>query len=153
LAEAGASVIVTSRRRDRAEALVGTLPRVGTAIHRALELDHLRSESLAEQFLHAVDQTGGIDILVNNGHEAAAADWTTITAQQFSRQLENATGYFLLARLLRDHAVQRGGSGNVIFLGSMYALVGSYRAQGKHRADDSASGGLLGQGSGACQLP
>jgi gluconate 5-dehydrogenase len=67
-----------------------------------------------------------IDILVNNGHEALAADWTSVTAEQFSRQLANATGYFLLARLLRDHAVSQQRPASIIMLGSMYGVVGSY---------------------------
>ncbi len=40
--------------------------------------------------------------------------------------MANATGYFLLARLLRNHLVQRQASGSVIFVGSMYGVVGSY---------------------------
>ena len=49
-----------------------------------------------------------------------------MTADQFNRQLANATGYFLLARLLRDHVVQRGAPASIIMLGSMYGVVGSY---------------------------
>ena len=69
---------------------------------------------------------GAIDILVNNGHEPLAADWTNVTAEQFSRQLDNATGYFVLSRLLRDHAVARQAPASIILLGSMYGVVGSY---------------------------
>jgi gluconate 5-dehydrogenase len=63
---------------------------------------------------------------VNNGHEGLAADWRTVTGEQFTRQLANATGYFLLARHLRDHAVGRSAPASVILLGSMYGQVGSY---------------------------
>lgn len=35
-------------------------------------------------------------------------------------------GYFLLARRLRDHVVERGVPGSVVMLGSMYGVVGSY---------------------------
>jgi gluconate 5-dehydrogenase len=77
-------------------------------------------------FAAAVTKAGRIDVLVNNGHEPLAADWSTVTAEQFNRQLANATGYFLLARLLRDHAVARNSSASVVMVGSMYGLVGSY---------------------------
>jgi NAD(P)-dependent dehydrogenase (short-subunit alcohol dehydrogenase family) len=40
--------------------------------------------------------------------------------------LANASGYFLLARSLREHVVGRGAPGSVIMLGSMYGLVASY---------------------------
>src|SRR5690606_32889172 len=74
----------------------------------------------------ALEATGGIDVLVNNGHEGLSRDWTDVTPEQFSRHLTNATGYFLLARNLRNHAVRRGQHASVIMLGSMYGQVGSY---------------------------
>jgi gluconate 5-dehydrogenase len=40
--------------------------------------------------------------------------------------LANATGYFELARLLRNHVVERKISASIIMLGSMYGIVGSY---------------------------
>ena len=69
---------------------------------------------------------GQLDILVNNGHAADSHDLTTVTREQFDRQLQNASGYFLLARRLRDHVVGRQAGGAVVMLGSMYGVVGSY---------------------------
>ena len=74
---------------------------------------------------------GGLALTILMGSVACsavsrAADWSTVTAEDFSRQLGNATGYFVLSRLLRDHAVERGASASVILLGSMYGVVGSY---------------------------
>ena len=82
--------------------------------------------SIDAGFALAAERMGGLDVLVNNGHEAVAADWTQVSAEQFTRQLANATGYFLLARRMREHAVARGAGASVIMLGSMYGLVGSY---------------------------
>ncbi len=67
-----------------------------------------------------------MDILVNHANEPLGADLTTVTAEQFDRQLRNATGYFLLARKLHDHVVERGRTGSIVMLGSMYGVVGSY---------------------------
>jgi NAD(P)-dependent dehydrogenase (short-subunit alcohol dehydrogenase family) len=53
-------------------------------------------------------------------------DLTDVTAEAFSRDLQNATGYFLLARRLRDHVVERAASGAIVMIGSMYGVVGSY---------------------------
>jgi gluconate 5-dehydrogenase len=64
--------------------------------------------------------------LVNNGHAADGHDLTDVTAEQFNRVLANATGWFLLARELREHVVQRGVPGSVVNIGSMYGQVGSY---------------------------
>lgn len=126
LAEAGANVVLTSREEQRAKAAAGVLPVVGKSRHFGLQLDHIQHGGLEEQFAKVVALTGRIDVLVNNGHEALAADWTTVTAEQFNRHLQNATGYFVLSRLVRDHAAARGGGASIILLGSMYGVVGSY---------------------------
>jgi len=130
LAEAGATVVVSSRDRARAEAVAAALPTSGNggAKHLAVELDHTDETSVEAGFRQAVDGAGGLEVLVNNGHEPLANDWTDVSADQFSRQLANATGYFLLARLMRNHAVARGVPASVVMLGSMYGLVGSYPA-------------------------
>ena len=126
LAEAGAAVAVSSRDLARARAVAAALPAEQGVVHLGVRLDHLDPDSIQRGFDDAVEAAGQIDVLVNNGHEALADDWTSVTAEQFTRQLANATGYFLLARRLRDHAVARGSPASVIMLGSMYGLVGSY---------------------------
>jgi NAD(P)-dependent dehydrogenase (short-subunit alcohol dehydrogenase family) len=73
-----------------------------------------------------VKQAGRLDILVNNGHEAIGSDWRAVTGAQFNRQLANATGYFLLARRMHDHAVKSKHPASIIMLGSMYGQVASY---------------------------
>src|SRR5262249_34398718 len=70
--------------------------------------------------------SGGIDVLVNNAHEPVATDWTSASADDFNRQLANATGYFLLARHVRDRAVERGKPASIVMVGSMYGSIGSY---------------------------
>jgi len=126
LAEAGAQVVISSRQLHLAEQAAAELPAVGTGAHLGVELNHMDESSLEAGFTAAVDQLGQIDVLINNGHEPLGNDWSTVTGEQFTRQLANATGYFLLARLLRDHVVRRQAGGNVIFVGSMYGVVGSY---------------------------
>lgn len=126
LAEAGACVVASSRTLAHAEAVVPHLPKIGEARHFAVAIDHMDEASIRQGFDAAVRQAGRVDVVVNNGHEPLGADWTTVTAEQFTRHMANATGYFLLARHLREHAVLRGGGGVVIMIGSMYGSVGSY---------------------------
>lgn len=126
LAEAGARVVVSSRTLESAEAAAAALPRVDCAAHHAVALDHMDEASINAGFAAAVSKAGRIDVLVNNGHEPLGADWTNVTAEQFNRQLANATGYFVLARLLREHAASRKASASVVMIGSMYGVVGSY---------------------------
>jgi gluconate 5-dehydrogenase len=126
LAEAGASVIVTSRDADRAQQAATRLPLQHESRHLGLQLDHMQPDRLADDFAAAVAHSGRIDILVNNGNEHVKSDLTTISAQEFTRQLANCTGYFLLSRLVRDQAVAGQQPASIIMLGSMYGLVGSY---------------------------
>jgi gluconate 5-dehydrogenase len=126
LAEAGAAVVATSRELERASASAAALPSPGGAKHCGAILDHIQAGQLDDQFARVLDAAGPIDILVNNGHAGEAADWTDITPEKFTRQLANATGYFTLARLVRNHVVERQAPASIIMLGSMYGLVASY---------------------------
>jgi NAD(P)-dependent dehydrogenase (short-subunit alcohol dehydrogenase family) len=126
LAEAGASVVITSRDQDKARAAADNLFAGDNVRHHGIALDHMRADSLESSFSDAVAAAGKIDVLVNNGHEGDAHDLTNVNAEQFTRQLANSTGYFLLARIMRDHLVKRGVGGSIIQLGSMYGQVGSY---------------------------
>ncbi|MCA8997412.1 MAG: SDR family oxidoreductase [Planctomycetaceae bacterium] len=126
LAEAGARVIVSSREQEKANETAAALGGVEQGRHLGIAMDQLKEDSIEQGFAAAVEQAGGIDILVNNGNFPVGEDWTTVSGEQFNRQLSNATGYFLLAREFRNHLVESGRSGSVIMLGSMYGVVGSY---------------------------
>jgi len=126
LATAGARLVVSSRDRSQAERIAMELPSDCETRHHAAEIDHLNEASLETGFQRAIDEVGVIDVLVANGHEPVVCDWRDVTMAQFNRQLQNATGYFMLARKLREHLVARSAGGSVVFLGSMYGLVGSY---------------------------
>src|SRR5687767_13135487 len=85
LAEAGANVVTSSRRRVDAEAAAARLVRIGSARHYGVELDHMDEASAARGFEAAVAAVGRLDVLVCNGHDPTAADWRTVTAEEFSR--------------------------------------------------------------------
>jgi NAD(P)-dependent dehydrogenase (short-subunit alcohol dehydrogenase family) len=126
LAEAGASVIVTSREESKAQDAALILPRDLGVTHYGLALDHMQPETLPATFAQAVELAGRVDVLVNNGHEALGKDWTDVTAEEFARHLANAAGYFELARLVRNHAIERKSAASIVQIGSMYGVVGSY---------------------------
>jgi len=126
LAEAGANVVVTSRDRERAKQWAAGLPRSKRQVHHGVRLDYADEASIEDGFTEAVAAAGRIDLLVNNGHVGCGSDMTSVTANEFNACLANATGYFLLSRKLRDHAVSRGHRANIIMMGSMYGVVGSY---------------------------
>lgn len=126
LAEAGATVVISSRDEQRGRSAAAALPAPHGARHYGVELDHMDANSLEHGFQAAVAAAGKIDILVNNGHEPQAHDLTSVTAEEFDRHMKNMSGYFLLARLTRDHVVARQTSASIVMIGSMYGQVASY---------------------------
>jgi gluconate 5-dehydrogenase len=126
LAEAGSRVIVASRKMETARQVAGSLKGKEKGRHLPVVIDHMKPDSIERGFSQANKAAKGIDILVNNAHEPLTADWRAVTGEQFTQHLRNLTGYFLLARLLRDHAVARRSPASVIMLGSMYGQVASY---------------------------
>ncbi len=123
-AEVGASVVAASRDLARARAVAERLP--GDGPHFGVELNHLSEDSIIDGFSAAVAAAGKVDVLINNGQQGHAMDITNVTAEAFSKDLQNATGYFLLARHLRNHVVSRQSAGAIVMIGSMYGVVGSY---------------------------
>jgi NAD(P)-dependent dehydrogenase (short-subunit alcohol dehydrogenase family) len=128
LAEAGATIVVASRDKARAEAFAATLPSPKGTKHLGVALDYLDEKSCQQGFADAVADAGKLDILVNNGlsREGATTDWTNVTAKDFTEHLANNTGYFLLSRSMYHHAVSRKATASIIMIGSMYGVVGSY---------------------------
>lgn len=122
LAEAGATVVAASRDGD-----VGRRVAAGLGEdHHSVVINQLDETGIDQGFAEAVKVAGKIDILVNNGHAGDAHDLTDASAEDFDKVLKNSTGYFLLARHLRDHVAKRGAVGNIVMIGSMYGQVASY---------------------------
>jgi NAD(P)-dependent dehydrogenase (short-subunit alcohol dehydrogenase family) len=126
LADAGTRVVTTSRDADRAMAIATELPNYEVAGHFGVQLDHTDPQSISTLIEEINRQAGQIDVLVNNAHEATDQDWQSINGEQFQAQLANLTGYFLLARQVRNLAVERRHGASIVLLGSMYGVVGSY---------------------------
>lgn len=125
LAEAGATVIISSRERARAERIANSLVADARQRHRAIQLDHMAEDSIAAGFQEALED-GAVDILVNNGLEILGDDLNTVAFEDFARHQINNAGYFELSRHLHRHAVDRQCPASIINIGSMYGQVASY---------------------------
>src|SRR5262245_20504888 len=97
LAEAGARVVTASRHLKNARTVAAKLGGKERGNHLPAVIDQMNETSIRRGFTAVTKQAGCIDILVNNGHEKLTADWRSVTGHQFTRQLANQTGYFLLA--------------------------------------------------------
>jgi len=126
LAEAGACVAVTSRDLQRAREIADSLPRPAGGKHFGVALDQTAPASIDCCMATVLEQVNHIDVLINNAHEATGKDWQSITADEFQNHFANVTGYFLLARHVRNHAVEAKRPASIVMLGSMYGVVGSY---------------------------
>jgi len=126
LAEAGANVVVASRDEETGKQVAANLPTQQNNQHTNVVLDQLDSTSIREGFASAIESAGKVDILVNNAHAGDSHDLTEVDTEQFNRVLANATGWFLLARSLRDHVATRNAPGSIVNIGSMYGQVASY---------------------------
>lgn len=124
LAEAGATLAVTSRDAARAEAFAATLPGTG---HIGLAFSQGDTDSIPALVEQVVERLGQIDILVNNAYGGTAPYIETATAEDFDRAYHTGvTAYFLLAREVARHLRQRGAPGSIINIASMYGVVASY---------------------------
>jgi NAD(P)-dependent dehydrogenase (short-subunit alcohol dehydrogenase family) len=126
LAEAGARVIVASRNIKTGTKVAKELGGAERGNHLAVVMDHMDEHSINASFDRAVSKAGNLDVLVCNGHEALGKDLRSVTGAEFNRQLQNSTGYFLLARKFHDQIVRQKSQGSLIMVGSMYGSVGSY---------------------------
>src|SRR5437868_4136015 len=68
LAEAGASVVLTSRDASRARTAAEALPRPGAARHHGIALDHMDPLALERGFAEALAPAGKLDVLVHTGN-------------------------------------------------------------------------------------
>jgi len=124
LAEASATVVVTSREEEKAQAFAATLPGSG---HIGLGFDQGESDTIPPFVQRVLEKVGQIDILVNNAYGGTAPSIDSATAEDFDRAYHTGvTAYFLLARAVADHLRRRGVPGSIINISSMYGVVASY---------------------------
>ena len=124
LAEAGATLVVTSRDAGQAAQFAATLPGSG---HIGIGFEQGDTDTIPGFVANVVSRLGRIDVLVNNAYGTTAPDIENATAEDFDRAYHvGVTAYFLLARAVADHLRARGTPGSIINIASMYGVVGSY---------------------------
>ena len=118
LAEAGASVVASSRTAERVEAVEKELRDAG---HDALCLacDVRNPDDCERMVEQAVERFGGVDILVNNAGLGIFRPIQEMSAEEWLVQVEtNLNGVFYCSRAAIPHLVERG-EGWIINIGSI----------------------------------
>jgi short-subunit dehydrogenase len=111
LAERGAVLLLSGRKRDALEALSSELPGLG---HSVLPAD-LAEEGAAERL---AAEAGEVDLLVANAGLPGAGPLDDFSAEELKRALRvNLEAPMLMAQLLSPGMVERG-SGHLVFIGS-----------------------------------
>lgn len=124
LAEAGATLVVTSRDAERAAEFAASLPGNG---HIGLALSQEETDEIPAFVADVVARLGRVDVLVNNAYGTTAPSIDSAGAEDFDRAYHaGVTAYFLLAREVVNHLRSRGAPGSIINIASMYGVVASY---------------------------
>ena len=123
LAEAGGTVIVTSRDRGRADAAAEGFATRGLAVF-GHDLDQAEDESIEALVSDIVGDHGRIDVLVNNARRIPQQPSDRIDRQELDKLFTiNASGLILLTRRVVEE-MKRTGGGNIINIGSIYGMGG-----------------------------
>ncbi|MFO7945995.1 MAG: SDR family oxidoreductase [Armatimonadota bacterium] len=123
LAEAGATVILTSRALERAEQAAGTFTARGLDVHgRQLQL--AEDDSIEALITGVIDEFERIDVLVNSARHLPSMSGATINREELNKVFDiNIVGTALLTRQITQQMKEAGG-GVIINIGSIYGMGG-----------------------------
>jgi NAD(P)-dependent dehydrogenase (short-subunit alcohol dehydrogenase family) len=123
LAEAGADLIVTARRREDTETFAGELRSLGRRA-TSLPLDVRDEGSIREMAEEAEAAFGRIDILVNNAGGNVRKPPLEVAWEDWNKVLDtNLRGTFFVAQAVARRMIPRG-YGRIVNIGSVTSVFG-----------------------------
>ena len=123
LAEAGATVILTSRDRERAEEKARPLRERELRVY-GTALEQGDDASINACVDGVIAQHGRIDVLVNSARHIPAKPAFEVDRDELDKTFTiNATGQILLTRRVIE-GMRKSGGGNIINIGSVYGMGG-----------------------------
>ena len=123
LAEAGGTVILTSRDQKKAEEKAEILTKKGQkAVGYSLDLE--QDDSINEFVAEVIKKHKKIDVLVNNARHIPQMPHYSINREELDKLFTiNAVGLILLTRKVVEEMKKTGG-GNIINISSIYGMGG-----------------------------
>ncbi len=141
LAEAGADVVIASRKLDACERVVEMIEKMGRRAW-AIAADLSKLEDIEQLVEDALSRAPRLDILVNNAAFAWGAPLLEHTPKDWDRVFDlNLRGLFFLSQRIAKHMLEAGG-GNIIHISSMAALRGASDALEPSIAYTASKGAL-----------
>lgn len=123
LGEAGATVFVASRNLEKCKEVAEKFCNSGLDV-RALQLDLSDRKSIDSMVSEVMEQTGRVDILVNNAVTRSATSGWIQDLENYDQSLHvNASSMFYITGVVAE-IMKKQHSGSVINIGSFMGLVG-----------------------------
>jgi 3-oxoacyl-[acyl-carrier protein] reductase len=123
LARDGAAVVCADVSLEKAEGVAGLVAEDGGR-SLAVEVDVSDKASVEDMVGRVVGEFGGVDVLVNNAAIYPLRPWTEIEEDEWDRVMAvNLKGYFLCARAVYPHMMERG-YGRIVNVASITFFMG-----------------------------
>jgi len=124
LSDAGASVVICSRKKEALEEVkAGIEGRGGKAL--ALECDVTDPEDVDRVVKETEEAFGPVDVLVNNSGATWGAPAEEMAIEKFDQVVQvNVRGTFLMSQAVGRRMIERGQGGHIINIASIAGLVG-----------------------------
>ncbi len=123
LAEAGADIVLASRRLEVCEKEADNLSKLGVKT-LAVEMDVTSPQDVGQMVESAISKFGKIDILVNNSGIGKVTPTLETTIEEWTQVMNvNVTGTFLCCRMAGKYMTSQK-SGKIINIASIYGSVG-----------------------------
>ena len=146
LAEAGATVLIASRKLVECEEAAREFCNAGFDVH-SLELDLTSTSSVSAAADRVTSTFRKLDVLVNNAVTISTGGLDTYSEEEWERVMSvNSTGLFRACKVFGGMMVQQG-SGSIMNIGSIYGVVSpDFRAYTGHPENDQPSQLLICKG-------
>ncbi|MBX6763914.1 MAG: SDR family oxidoreductase [Rubrobacteraceae bacterium] len=124
LSEAGANVVICSRRMEQLEEARRGMEKAGGRV-LALACDVTEPEDVERVVSAAFEEFGGVDVLVNNSGATWGAPAVEMPLEKFDHVLRvNVRGTFLMSQAVGRRMIERGSGGVIVNVSSVAGLVG-----------------------------